>query len=69
MASLYASAAKNRTLISYGQAKGTQKETKYDARKIFSWDLQKCKLKQETACITSFTFPLNYANGAHLCTV
>jgi len=28
----------------YGQAK----ETKYDVRKSFSWDLQQCKVKQET---------------------
>lgn len=33
MESLYAAAVKNRTLISYGQAKGTKKETTYDVQK------------------------------------
>lgn len=64
MESLYAAAVKNRTLISYGQAKGTKKETTYDVQKSFSWDLQQCKVKRETPCITSFTFSFNY-----VCTV
>lgn len=68
MERLYATAknddVKNRTLIPYGKAKGTQKEIQYDARKSFSWDLQEYKVKQETRCRTSFTFSFNYANGA-----
>lgn len=73
MERLYATAknndVKNRTLIPYGQAKGTQKEMQYDAQKSFSWDLQQYKVKQESARRTTFTFSFNYANGALVCSL